>query len=77
MSELRKGVLAGVAQEGGEVVGHPRVEVYFDEELEGTDLAYELIIDNAVVWLPRSCAEITEAGVVEVEEWMAEEKELI
>ena len=25
------------------------MEVYFDEELEGTDLAYQLIIDNAVV----------------------------
>ena len=60
-----------------------RIPISFDEVIhetsEGIDNEGAFLIDIAGIryWIPKSQSEITEPGIIEVEEWLAIEKELI
>lgn len=52
-------------------------EIYFDEIIRETDMAYLLAIDDEEVWLPKSQCKMTETRVAELPEWLAIEKGLV
>ena len=59
------------------MTGERYVEVYFDEIIHETDGAYLFGIDDEETWIAKSQCEITETGVVEMEEWVAIDKGLV
>ena len=54
-----------------------RIPIDFDEVINETHLALLIQIEGQRYWVPKSQSEITEPGIIEVEEWLAIEKELI
>lgn len=59
-----------------------KAEIFFDEIIHETEPgdeqhgAYLFQIDDEQVWLPKSLVEIPERGVMEIPQWLAEERDI-